>query len=94
MELWSDLDAYYFKHRRWLMGGMYSCNLLAMAGLQATGVAQLASAAQWTVFLAFSTGVAAVMFLPGKRLNMAALLYQLLLDPLFDATGIMTGTWF
>ena len=94
VELWPDLDAYYFKHRRWLMGGMYCCNLLAMAGLQATGVPQLASAVQWTVFLAFSTGVAAVMFLPGKKLNMAALLYQLLLYPLFDATGIMSGTWF
>jgi hypothetical protein len=49
---------------------------------------------QWTVFLAFSTGVAAVMFLPGKRLNTGALLYQLLLYPLFDATGIMSGTWY
>ena len=94
VELWPDLDAYYFKHRRWLMGGMYCCNLLAMAGLQVAGVAQLASAVQWIVFAAFSAGVAAVMFVPGKRLNMAALLYQLLLYPLFDATGVMAGTWF
>ncbi|WP_051531369.1 hypothetical protein [Sphingomonas sp. URHD0057] len=94
IEHWPDLDAYYFKHRRWLMGGMYICNLLAMAGEQAIGIPQLANGNQWIVFLAFSAGVAAVCFLPGRRLNMAALIYQLLLYPLFDALGIMSNTWF
>jgi cellulose synthase/poly-beta-1,6-N-acetylglucosamine synthase-like glycosyltransferase len=94
IEHWPDLDAYYFQHRRWLMGGMYACNLLAMAGEEAIGIPQLANANQWVVFLAFSLGVAAVFFLPGKRLNMAALLYQLLLYPLFDILGVMANTWF
>ena len=94
VELWPDLDVYYFKHRRWLMGGMYTCNLLAMAGLQAVGVAQLSNPTQWVIFLAFSAGVAAVMFVPGKRLNIAALLYQLCLYPLFDAVGMMSGDWY
>ena len=44
IERWPDLDTYYFKHRWWLMGGMYLCNILAMAGLQAAGVPQLANA--------------------------------------------------
>ncbi|HEY0627704.1 MAG TPA: hypothetical protein VGD23_00070, partial [Sphingomicrobium sp.] len=82
VEEWPDLDAYYFRHKRWLLGGMYACNLLAMAGLQLVGVSQLASVEQWTVFLAFSAGMAAAIFLPGKRLNIAALCYQLLLYPL------------
>jgi hypothetical protein len=73
---------------------MYICNLLAMAGEQAIGIPQLANGNQWIVFLAFSAGVAAVCFLPGRRLNMAALIYQLLLYPLFDALGIMSNTWF
>jgi len=94
IEMWPDLDVYYFKHKRWLLGGMYSCNLLAMAGMQAAGVVQLADANQWIVFLAFSFGMVAAIFLPGKRLNMAALLYQLLLYPLFDLLGVMTDTWF
>ncbi|MGE5564127.1 MAG: hypothetical protein ACM3ZV_12615 [Bacillota bacterium] len=94
IEHWPDLDAYYFKHRRWLMGGMYVCNLLAMAGEQAIGIPQLANWNQWIVFLAFTAGVAAVCFLPGKRLNMAALVYQLILYPLFDASGIMSSNWF
>jgi hypothetical protein len=94
VERWPDLDDYYFTHRRWLVGGMYVCNLLAMAGEQAIGIPQLVSAGQWIIFLAFSAGVAATCLLPGKRLNMAALLYQLLLYPLFDVLGILAGTWF
>jgi len=94
IEQWPDLDLYYFRLRRWLMGGMYCCNLLAMAGLQAVSEAQLATPDQIVVFAAFSAGVAGVMFLPGKRLNIAALLYQLLLYPLFDLAGVMSGTWF
>src|SRR4051812_4715881 len=91
IERWPDLDVYYFKHRRWLMGGMYACNLLAMAGLQAVGVAQLATPTQWIVFLAFSAGVAGVLFLRGKALNMAALIYQLILYPLFDLLGTFSA---
>jgi hypothetical protein len=94
VEHWPDLDVYYFQHRKWLMGGMYLCNLLAMSGLQAVGVAQLANGTQWTVFVAFSAGVAAVMFLPGKALNIAALIYQLLLYPLFDAVGTFSASWY
>ena len=94
IERWPDLDAHYFKHRRWLMGGMYLCNLLAMSGLQTVGVAQLSNATQWTVFTAFSLGVAAVMFLPGKALNIAALMYQLILYPLFDLLGTFTTNWY
>lgn len=94
IERWPDLDVYYFQHRRWLMGGMYLCNLLAMAGLQAAGVAQLVNPAQWIVFLAFSAGVAAVCFLPGRGLNMAALLYQLILYPMFDVLGTFATNWY
>lgn len=94
VERWPDLDDYYFKHRKWLIGGMYTCNLLAMAGSQAIGIPQLSTAGQWIIFLAFSLGVAAAMFLPGKRLNMAALLYQLLLYPTFDLLGMLSSNWY
>lgn len=94
IERWRDLDVHYFKHRRWLMGGMYVCNLLAMAGLQSVGVSQLANTTQWTVFVAFSLGVAAVMFAPTKFLNIAALIYQLLLYPLFDILGTFSTNWY
>jgi len=94
VERWPDLDAYYFEHRRWLVGGMYSCNLLAMAGLQAVGTRQLATPGQWTFFIPFSLGVAALCFLPGKRLNLAALVAYLLLYPLFDLSGYLVNGWY
>jgi hypothetical protein len=94
IEKWPDLDVYYFQHKRWLLGGMYLCNLLAMGGLQMVGVHQLANTNQWIVFIAFSTGMAVAIFVPGKRRNVAALLYQLALYPLFDVMGVMSGTWF
>lgn len=94
VEKWPDLDTYYFRHRRWLVGGMYTCNLLAMAGEQAIGNRQLVTPGQWIIFLAFSAGVAATCFLPGKRLNMAALLYQLCLYPLFDILGMLSPNWY
>lgn len=94
MEHWPDLDAYYFKHRRWLVGGMYSCNLMAMAGLQAIGTRQLVTPGQWIIFLAFSLGVAALCFMPGRRLNIAALIYYLLLYPLFDLLGMFSPDWY
>ncbi len=57
-------------------------------------MAQLANPNQWIVFVAFSAGMTAAIFVPGKRLNMAALLYQLLLYPLFDLAGVLSGIWF
>lgn len=94
VERWPDLDVYYFEHRRWMIGGMYLCNLLAMAGLQAVGIHQLASPRAWTIFLAFSAGVAAIAFLPGKRLNQVALIGYLLLYPLFDLLGMFGPAWY
>ena len=94
IERWPDLDAYYFKHKRWLIGGTWLCNVLAMAGLQTVGVQQLSTPGQWIIFLAFSSGVAAISFVPGKRLNLAALIVYLLLYPLFDLLGMFAINWY
>ena len=94
IERWPDLDVYYLQHKRWLIGGMYLCNLLAMAGLQSVGVRQLATPGQWIIFLAFTSGVAAIALLPGKRLNLAALICYLLLYVLFDALGMFSINWY
>ena len=94
VEKWPDLDDYYFRHRRWLVGGMYACNLLAMAGLQAIGIRQLSAPGQWIIFIAFTLGVAALCFLPGRRLNLAALVAYLLLYPLFDVVGMFSPNWY
>ena len=94
IERWPDLDDYYFKHRRWLIGGMWICNMLAMAGLQSIGIPQLANKGQWIVLIAFTSGVAAIAFVPGRRLSLAALIYYLLLYPLFDMLGMFAPGWY
>ena len=94
VEKWPDLDEYYFRHRRWLIGGMYLCNLLAMAGMQAIGIRQFVMPGQWVVHGAFTLAVAAVAFAPGRRLSLAALIIYLLLYPLFDLVGMLAPGWF
>jgi hypothetical protein len=94
VERWPDLDAYYFRHRRWLIGGMYVCNLLAMAGLQLIGIAQGTTPSWWIIHLTFSSAVAAIAFVPGRRLNLAALIFYLLLYPTFELLGMFGPNWF
>ncbi|MEO7365348.1 MAG: hypothetical protein ABIW03_03425 [Sphingomicrobium sp.] len=89
LELWPDLDAYYFAHKRWLLGGMYVCNLLALAGQQAIGLDPFGNPRTVLALAAFTLGMAGAIFLPGKRTNIAFLLYQIALYPLFDILGIM-----
>jgi hypothetical protein len=89
LELWPDLDAYYFAHKKWLLGGVYACNVLALAGQQAIGVEPFADPNIVLAVAAFTVGMAGAIFLPGKRTNIAFLLYQIMLYPLFDILGIM-----
>lgn len=94
IEQWPDLDDYYFKHRRWLIGGMYTCNLLSMTCLQLIGVQQATTLRWWVIYLAFSSGVAAVAFAPGKKWSLVALIYYLLLYPAFDLLGMFGPNWY
>ena len=89
LELWPDLDAYYFAHKKWLLGGIYACNLLALAGQEAIGLNPFGDANTLLALSAFTLGMAAAIFLPGKRTNLALLLYQIALYPVFDILGIM-----
>ena len=89
LELWPDLDAYYFAHKKWLLGGVYACNLLALAGQQAIGLDPFGDANTMFALAAFTLGMAGAILLPGKRTNIALLLYQLALYPLFAILGIM-----
>jgi hypothetical protein len=89
LEKWPDLDAYYFAHRRWLIGGMWSCNMLATLGEMAIGIHPFADLNTRYAFAALNLGAAGLMFLPGRRTNVALLLYQSALFPLFDVLGRM-----
>ena len=89
LELWPDLDAYYWRHKKWLLAGIYACNLLALAGQQIIGLDPFGDANTRFALAAFTFGMAGAIFLPGKRTNIAFLLYQIALYPFFAIVGIM-----
>ena len=89
MDLWPDLDAYYWRHKKWLLGGMYVCNLVALTGQQMIGLGPFEDPKTLYALAAFTLGMAGAIFLPGKRTNIAFLLYQIALYPLFAMIGIM-----
>ena len=89
LELWPNLDSYYFAHKKWLLGGIYMCNILALIGQQSIGLKPFADPNIWYALTAFTVGMAGAIFLPGKRTNIAFLLYQIALYPALDLLGIM-----
>jgi hypothetical protein len=89
LDRWRDFDAYYFAHRKWIVGGIWLCNVLAMLGESAIGLKPFATPSVLGGFAAFSLGAVGMMFLPGKRANLAALLYQISLYPVLAELGTM-----
>lgn len=89
LELWPDLDAYYWRHKRWLLGGIYACNVLALGAQQIIGLDPFGDPNTRVAIAAFTLGMAGAIFLPGKRTNIAFLLYQIALYPFFAIVGIM-----
>ena len=84
---WPDYDAYYFEHRRWVLGGIVLCNILALAALIALGTNPLESAANRWSLLLFIPGLAAAMFVKGRRVNIALLLLLVVQYPLVAVIG-------
>ena len=89
LELWPDLDVYYWRHKKWLLAGMYVCNMVALIGQQAIGLGPFEDRNTLIAMAAFTVGMAGAIFLPGKRTNIAFLLYQIALYPALDVLGIM-----
>jgi hypothetical protein len=83
---WPDLDDYYFRHKKQVLGGMLASRVLARAAQFALG------AAGWNYFPAFAAFVVlalAAMFARGKKANIAILIVFLSLYPLFAAIGLV-----
>jgi hypothetical protein len=86
---WPDLDAYYFEHRKWVLGGAMACNLLALAALVALGAEPLQGALTRWSLLVFIPALVAAMFVHGKRANIALLLLLLVQYPLVPTLTLM-----
>ena len=83
---WADLDDYYFEHKRQVLGGMLASRTLARGAQFALGAAGWA---YFPAFIAFAILALVLMFVKGKRLNLAVLLVFLSLYPLFATAGLV-----
>uniref|UniRef100_UPI00286E05BA hypothetical protein n=1 Tax=Sphingomonas sp. TaxID=28214 RepID=UPI00286E05BA len=80
---------YYFAHKQWLLGGVYACNMLALAGQQVIGLDPFGDARTLFALAAFTFGMAGAILLPGKRINLVFLAYQIALYPSLALLGVM-----
>ena len=83
---WPDLDAYYFEHKRAVLGGILASRVLARAAQFALGTAGWA---YFPAFAAFVVLVLAAMFAKGRAANIAILVVFLALYPLFAVLGLV-----
>jgi hypothetical protein len=89
LDEWPDYDAYYFEHRRWVLGGMALCNLIALAFLVSFGVMPLQGAVgRWSLAV-FVPGLVAAMLVKDKRVNVALLTLLIVQYPLMPVLRLM-----
>ena len=84
---WPDLDAYYFEHRIWVLGGAMACNLIAIAALLAVGAEPLQGALNRWSMVIFIPAVVAAMLVKDKRANIVLLLVLVVQYPLVSVLG-------
>jgi hypothetical protein len=86
---WPDYDDYYFEHRKWVLGGMVLCNLIALSLLFALGNNPLQGAAgRWSLAL-FIPALVAAMFVKDKRINAVLLFLMVVQYPVVSLIGLL-----
>ena len=80
---WSDLDDYYFEHKRMVIAGVLIANLARVLGvILLTGTGMMRSPAFWIVFALLIVSWGAAIAAKGRRANTILLLWMLALFPL------------
>lgn len=78
---WPDFDVYFIGHKRWVLGGVIFCNLMAYAAQIVLGAHPLDHLLDKVVVALFFPGLIASMLAKGTRLNTALLALLVLLYP-------------
>ena len=78
---WPDFDVYYFGHKRWVLFGVIFCDIAAYAAQVVLGAHPFSSLLDKIIVFLFFPGLAAAALARGKRLNIALLVYLVLLYP-------------
>jgi len=75
---WPDLDAYYFRHRRWVFGGILGCNVVAVAVSLALGSYFFRSPLGVANLVTYFIPLVALLAVRNRRANIALLLVLLI----------------
>jgi hypothetical protein len=87
---WPDYDPYYFAHKRVILGGVLLCNLLAIAGQVALGNPLVAGPGDYWSMGLFFIPLALAIWAPGKRFNLALLVFLTLYYPALPLIGLLS----
>jgi hypothetical protein len=74
---WPDFDAYYFKHKQWVFGGILLCNLVAAAALLAVRAQFMRSPIGFANFATYFVLLVALLAVRSKRASILLLLLML-----------------
>jgi len=74
---WPDFDAYYFKHKQWVFGGIFFCNVVAAGGMTAVGSPFLRLPIGFLNDLTYFALLIALLVVRDKRANIVLLLLML-----------------
>jgi len=86
---WPDYDDYYFEHRKWVLGGVVLCNLIALGFLVALGDNPLRSEASRWALAAFIPALFAAMFVRDRRINIILLFLMVAQYPAVAVLGLL-----
>jgi len=86
---WPDLDAYYFEHRKWVLGGIMLCNTIALTILLALGAEPLQGLPNRLSLLVFIPALVAAMFVKDKRANIVLLTLLVVQYPVVPTLNLM-----
>jgi hypothetical protein len=74
---WPDFDVYYFRHKKWVYGGILLCNLAAVAGLAAVHAQFMRTPVGFANFASYFVLLAALIAVRSKRASLVLLALML-----------------
>jgi multidrug transporter EmrE-like cation transporter len=89
---WPDFDVYYFEHKKWVLAGVFLCNMVAIGLQAALGRSPIGTAFDVWTSLAFYPPLFLAIFVPGKRLNVALLAFIAIQYPITSLAYFLPGT--
>ena|SRR5690348_4884780 len=86
---WPDFDIYYFRHKRWVFGGVLLCNAVAMVLLTSVGSPFLRLPLGFANDLTYFVLLIALLAVRNKRANIVLLLLMLSRYAVFPILGFL-----